>query len=256
MLMPTLKSPVVFVHGLLGFDYLKVGAWRLACYWSNLPEAVRAAGNRVLVAKTAPLGSVAERAGQLKAFLDEHCPDEPVHLLAHSMGGLDSRYLIGKLGMAERVLSLTTVATPHRGTPFADWGLRRLFPVVSSFFDCFGIPTAALRDLTVERCARFNEAVPDSPGVRYFSVAGEFEASWLTAPAWKLSWEVIRREQGANDGLVPVASASWGERVDVWRGDHLSLVNYPDPFGKAAGRWRDRTPAYAQLLDQLADSRA
>src|SRR5262245_38584180 len=138
MTMTALHHPVVFAHGLLGFDYLRLGPWRLACYWSNLPEAVRAAGNRVHVAKVAPVGRVAERAGQLKTFLDEHCPNEQVHIISHSMGGLDSRYLISKLGMASRVLSLTTIATPHRGTPFADWGLRRLMPVFGAFFDVFG----------------------------------------------------------------------------------------------------------------------
>src|SRR5262249_5187529 len=38
-----------------------------------------------------------------------------VHVFAHSMGGLDARYMISRLGMAKRVLSLTTIATPHRG---------------------------------------------------------------------------------------------------------------------------------------------
>ena len=42
------------------------------------------------------------------------------------MGGLDARYLISRLGMADRVLSLTTLGTPHRGTSFADWGVSRL----------------------------------------------------------------------------------------------------------------------------------
>jgi triacylglycerol lipase len=248
--MPTLRSPVVFVHGLLGFDYLRLGRWRLACYWSRLPETVREAGNRVHVAKVAPIGTVAERARQLKAFLDENCPGEPVHLIAHSMGGLDSRYMISRLGMASRVLSLTTVATPHRGTAFADWGLRRLMPVFGPFFDLFG-SRQAIEDLSTAACRRFNDTVPDAPGVRYFSVAGDFVSTWKT-PAWQLSWNVINQEQGRNDGLVPVSSASYGEAVDVWSGDHVSLVNFPDPVARAIGRWRDRTPAYAALLSRLA----
>jgi triacylglycerol lipase len=252
MVMPVLRNPIVFVHGLLGFDYLRVGRWRLACYWSNLPRDVRAAGNRVYVARVAPLGSVAERARQLKAFLDEHCPKESVHLLAHSMGGLDCRYLISRLGMASRVLSLTTVATPHHGTPFADWGLRRLVPVFRPFLNFFRIPLDAIRDLTTTSCQRFNDETPDAPGVHYFSVAGAFEASWLT-PTWKLSWDVIRKEQGDNDGLVPLASARHGEDCSVWQGNHVSLVNFPDPLGRFFGRWQDRTPAYAALLRRLAE---
>lgn len=251
MTMPTLRHPVVFAHGLLGFDYLRLGPWRLACYWSKLPEVVREAGNRIHVAKVAPVGSVAERAGQLKAFLDEHCPNEPVHIISHSMGGLDSRYMISKLGMASRVLSLTTIATPHRGTPFADWGLRRLVPVFSAFFDIFGISKRAVEDLSVAACRRFNDEVHDAPGVRYFSVAGQFESSWRT-PAWQMSWHVINREQGANDGLVPVTSARYGEEFSLWEGDHVSLVNFPDPLAKLTGRWPDRTPGFAGLLERIA----
>src|SRR5437870_4436308 len=223
MSMPLLSRPIVFVHGLCGFDYLRLGRWRLACYWSKLPDAVRAPGNRVHVARVAPLGSVAERARQLKGFLDEHCPDGPVHLVAHSMGGLDSRYMISRLGMQSRVLSLTTIATPHRGTPFADWGLRRLLPVFGAFLDMFGISRQAFEDLTVASCRRFNDEVLDAPDVRYFSVAGRFESSWLT-PAWQMSYHVIRNEAGDNDGLVPVSSAAYRPDTDHWQGDHISLV--------------------------------
>lgn len=42
------------------------------------------------------------------------------HIIAHSMGGLDSRYLITHLGGSHRIASLTTIATPHFGSPIAD----------------------------------------------------------------------------------------------------------------------------------------
>jgi triacylglycerol lipase len=250
MKIPVLRCPVVFVHGLLGFDYLRLGRWRLACYWSSLPDRVRAAGNRVHIARVAPLGSVRERAGQLKAYLDEHCPREPVHLFAHSMGGLDSRYMISRLGMASRVLSLTTLGTPHRGTPFADWGLRRVLPVFRAFFDMFGLTPRAIQDLSTAACRRFNDEVPDAPGVRYYSVAGQFESSWRT-PTWLLSWNIIQKEQGHNDGLVPVSSAVYGEDCSLWQGHHISLVNFPAPLSRVTGRSLDRTPAYAGLLARL-----
>src|SRR5690606_21994510 len=46
-----------------------------------------------------------------------------VNLFAHSMGGLDSRFLISSLGYGDRVASLTTLSTPHRGTAVADMAL-------------------------------------------------------------------------------------------------------------------------------------
>src|SRR5207247_792188 len=99
--------------------------------------------------------------------------NEPVHLIGHSLGGLDSRYLISCLGMAPRVLTLTTVGTPHRGSPFADWGVRRFAPLLRPVLDYFRVPCEAVFDLTVANSRRFNAAVPDVPGVRYFSVAGQ-----------------------------------------------------------------------------------
>ena len=51
-------------------------------------------------------------------------PDGAVHIIAHSMGGLDSRTLIARnlhgLSDPGRIASLTTVSTPHRGSPVAD----------------------------------------------------------------------------------------------------------------------------------------
>jgi triacylglycerol lipase len=67
-----------------------------------------------------------------------------------------------------------------------------------------------------------------------------------------MSWHVIKQEQGDNDGLVPVTSASYGEEADLWEGDHVSLVNFPDPFARATRRWPDRTAAYGGLLRRLA----
>lgn len=77
-------------------------------------------------------------------------PDDPVHLIGHSSGGLDARLLITphvKLCEAERaeaiaarVRSVVTVATPHRGTPSAELfasasgkRLLRLFSVSTAY---------------------------------------------------------------------------------------------------------------------------
>lgn len=46
--------------------------------------------------------------------------EEKVNIIAHSKGGLDSRYLISGLHMAPYVASLTTICTPHRGSMLAD----------------------------------------------------------------------------------------------------------------------------------------
>src|SRR4051812_11475598 len=107
MSIPRLSHPIILVHGVMGYGRLQVGGSTMMSYWTNIPEAIAGAGNRVLVPRLPASEGVATRAAELQAFLDREAPGERVHLIAHSMGGLDSRYLISRLGMANRVLSLT-----------------------------------------------------------------------------------------------------------------------------------------------------
>ena len=253
MAVAVLKAPIVLVHGLFGFDRVQMGAWTLAHYFRGIPEMLRAAGNRVLVARLSPTAGAAERAAQLKTLLEAQSSHEPVHLFGHSMGGLDCRYMISRLGMASRVLSLTTLGTPHRGSAFADWGVRSFARLVCPVFEFFGVSHQAFKDLTTARCKVFNAETPDAPGVRYFSVAGRFYTDWL-APEWHLPAGIVERVEGPNDGIVSVQSARYGEACDVWEGDHMNLVNWAHPLGPAFRHAPDRTADYAALVGRLADA--
>jgi triacylglycerol lipase len=249
---PRLRSPVVLVHGLLGFDQLRPAGLPLKSYFPGIPERLRAAGNRVLVPRVCPTGGVARRAADLKAFLDREAPNEPVHLIGHSMGGLDSRYLIARLGGAGRVLSLTTVGTPHRGTPFADWGVSRFEGLLGPVLRWLGVPLQAFHDLTTAGCAAFNRDVPDAPSVRYFSVAGRCSGPWLGL-GWQLPYHIVNRAEGPNDGVVSMTSAKYGEGCEVWDGDHLNLVNWPNLGACVRGLWQDRGGHYGGLVRRLRD---
>ena len=253
MKIATLLAPIVLVHGLLGFDRVAMGGWVVTNYFRGIPDALRAAGNRVLLARLSPMGGITDRAAQLKEQIEKEYPGEPVHLLSHSMGGLDSRHMITRLGMANRVLSLTTLGTPHRGTAFASWGIRRLAPILQPLFEYVGLPHQAFHDLTVERCKEFNDATPDAPNVRYFSVAGKIDRDWLNAH-WQVPSGILEKLEGANDGIVSVASARYGEDFEVWDGDHLSLINWPHVVQAMSGATGDRLDRYAALVGRLADA--
>jgi triacylglycerol lipase len=250
--LPTLRDPIVLVHGLCGFDRLS-GLRRRRDYFPGIREYLQRAGNRVYAPRVSPTAGVARRAADLKRFIDRAAPGGRVHLIGHSMGGLDARYLTSRLGMDGRVLSVTTVGTPHRGTAFADWGWRRLSVLTVPFLRLLGITYQAFIDLRTDTCRRFNEDTPDVPGVRYFSVAGACERPWL-GPEWRLPAAIVNRAEGPNDGVVSVASARWGEHAEVWDGDHLNLVNWPNRRAKRRGVWADRCPWYGRLLGRLADA--
>jgi triacylglycerol lipase len=59
----------------------------------------------------------------MDAFLKETLPKGTgVNFVAHSMGGLDCRHLISSIKPKDYTpLSLTSIATPHHGSPFMDW---------------------------------------------------------------------------------------------------------------------------------------
>ena len=252
MTIPQLRSPILLLHGIFGFDQLRMGGLTLTDYFFGIPAALRRAGNHVMVPALSPTGGIADRAGQLRAYLDRHMPAEPVHIFAHSMGGLDARYLISRLGMSRRVLTLTTLGTPHRGSPFADWGVSRFERLLKPIFRLLRVPTQGFYDLTVKYCRRFNQEVPDAPGVRYFSVAARYDGYYLT-PEWTLPFQIVSQAEGPNDGVVSLASAGYGEIQDEWEGDHLSLVNWFSPILRVSGYGRDQSPRYGALVGRLAD---
>jgi triacylglycerol lipase len=90
------------------------------------------------------------------------------------MGGIDCRYLTTHLQSPEfSVLSVTTIASPHRGSTFADHFLATLgkerLPSLLSFLDLLpngGGDGKAFEFLTVGSMAQFNEETPDVPGVK------------------------------------------------------------------------------------------
>ncbi len=71
------------------------------------------------------------------------------------------------------------------------------------------------------------EDVPDVEGIDYFSVAGLYQPGLLTIGLLKPSHDFILHRAGANDGLVPVASATFGEFLGTWNANHFRLINWP-----------------------------
>jgi triacylglycerol lipase len=243
-------SPLVLVHGLFGFDSLRVGGWEAVAYFRGIVEHLREKGYRVLAPQLGPIAGVPDRAAQLARFIRDAFPKDKVHLIAHSMGGLDCRYAISKLGLDAHVHSLTTIGTPHLGSAFADWGIHRLERYVKPVLQFLQIPHDAFYDLTTQRCRAFNDQAPDAPGVDYFAIAGRNHGAWL-GPEWWLSYGIVWAAEGANDGVVSIRSACHHYDAQVWDGDHLSLVNWPNPRAIGQGVWRARYEQYASLAAKL-----
>lgn len=227
------KHPVVLAHGLLGFDELRLaGAYLPGIqYWRGIREAMIARGITVINATVAPSGSIEERAEDLEASIRAKAAGEKVNIIAHSMGGLDSRYLVSRIKpTAFEVASLTTVSSPHHGSSFADFVFREIgdkrLAKLYKLAEKLNLETGAFRQLTQEYARNdFNPKTPDIEDVRYFSYGAQFDPSLLSA--FRFSHGHIIQEEGPNDGLVSVQSAMWGQYKGTLVGvSHLDLINW------------------------------
>ncbi len=214
------KYPVLMVHGVFFRDL------RLFNYWGRIPEELEKNGAKIFYGSQQSADSVEGCAGELKAKIDEivakeHC--EKVNIIAHSKGGLDSRYAISLLGAGDKVASLTTVNTPHRGCQFADYlmskapdGLKEQLAskynaALKKLGDTNPDFIAAVTDLTATSCAEFNRKCPDVPGVYYQSVGSRSVSASGGRFPLNLSYHLVKYFDGPNDGLVSVDAMKWGD---------------------------------------------
>src|SRR4051794_11106198 len=131
--------PVVLVHGLFGFDRIGVPGARFD-YFRGIAKHLGGLGCVAHAVRLPPAGSVPGRAKERCAAIAA-LPHARVDVIAHSLGGLDARYALSKLGLDKRVRSLVTIGTPHRGSPIADLGaIDRARRIVKAL----GIPLDAL----------------------------------------------------------------------------------------------------------------
>jgi triacylglycerol lipase len=232
------RYPVVLAHGILGFDEIRIGRSRHG-YFRGVSQRLEQEGCVVHTCRVAKTASIADRAAELAAFVRE-IPAKRVNLVAHSMGGLDARYALSKLGLSEKVASLVTVGTPHHGTPLADVGTQgRVFAALGKL----GVRVDAFHDLTTHRMDEFNAAVPDARGILYASVVGAPPGRRDVTPLLVPTWVWLDREAGANDGMVPAASQRWGEVAWQIRADHLAQIGWSRRF--------DAPELYAEIAREL-----
>ena len=217
----TSDPAVVFVHDFMGFDEIRLPCIQVtyfrgvknslididvSCYFPQLPGG----------------SAIAERAEVLAAFLDT-IAEQKIILIAFSMGGLDSRYVISRLDPAHRIYRLVTISTPHHGSAMAEWILKapRTLNVLARWLGRSG-----LEDLGRDACDRFNTAIPNRSDVEYSSYAASRPTSEI--PLLFRHWaRIITTEEGSdNDSQVSVDSAKWGEFKGTLTADHLELLGW------------------------------
>lgn len=221
------KHPIVLLHGAAGFVRLPgIGVE----YFRGVQSLMRDEGNTVLAWKVPNFGITVEgRARALLRHLRGEQTQGPYNLVAHSMGGLDARHLISRLGGADLVASLTTIGTPHHGTSVAE--IRNsvlrgtgVLPLAERHGHRFA---DEMQTFTLDWSRRFNEETPDAPGIRYRAWAGEV-AAWRACPLFQPLMPLIRRREGPSDGLISVKSARWCDAhfAGIIEADHFAQLGW------------------------------
>ena len=167
--------------------------------------------------------------------------------------------------MSPYVASLTTMNTPHRGCRFVNYACRLpegFYRFVAGCFDRtlskFGDKNpdfyTATHQFSTEASARFNEETPDMPGVYYQSYTSKmrnpFSHLLLSIP-----YCMIRPLEGANDGLVSVESAKWGEFRGVFSNRRLRGISHGDIIDLTRQDYRsfDVLETYVRIVAELKE---
>lgn len=288
--MPDTKRPIILAHGIARFDFLVHHLTRNAAlfnfdslfppdglhYFKGVARHLREHGFDVHHSAVSFAAGLEQRSldlrREVRRVLDSRSADK-VHIIAHSMGGLDARHMIVRHEMADHVASLTTIGTPHLGTTLADVrmdeGGAELIEFLRQVIDLRGF-----QDLTAAACRRFNQEAQNAEAknaVAYQTYASAEDLPMIFAPLQR-AWRVINEREGPNDGLVSLASQAWQPRLTASDGtektitqrrfpvaaDHLNEVGWwdlnqlHDPDWRT-NLWRAAHDYEAQIKDVYLD---
>ncbi|HQU82372.1 MAG TPA: alpha/beta hydrolase [Pyrinomonadaceae bacterium] len=199
-------KPVVLVHGLWSNwkafetwqNILTTSHsydWKAFAVGENPSKGVMNTGGAFM--STDPTKSIAENARELEKYIKYAQEDRNawhVDLVAHSLGGLISRYYISQImpentpDMRPKVSHLVMLGTPNQGSPCAD--------VMQVAFEMVGKNVEAVRQLQQEYVANFNRVNTQRKGVKFSVLAGNPLPTMCNSVVW-------------NDGVVSVPSAKW-----------------------------------------------
>ena len=176
------------------------------------------------------------------------------------------------LGMGEKIASITTIGTPHRGSKTID----RLLKAPGSLFNIASLAVnnwigligdtrpdfySVCRDFSTEYAENFNEKNPDVPGIFYQSFAGVMKTP-LSDINLSTANVIVKKIEGDNDGLVSVESARWGESFTLLTGrTNRGVSHYDEIDFRRAPLSRNRSEAgvgdicdvYQKIVTDLAE---
>ena len=206
------RYPILLVHGIIFKES------KLFKSFGKIGKRLKSQGYCVYVSTQDGFGTIENNAVQLKEQIKKILNKEgaeKINLIAHSKGGLDCKYLIKQLDMEDKVASLTTLCTPHKGSPVATKIMKMpkfLLKFVAFWVNVWYRIFGDKKPNSYEVCRqlqrhKIEELVPFSKSVYCQSFSTTMNK---TKDDFVMSIPLIFSrycEKGETDGLVPVSSA-------------------------------------------------
>ena len=214
------KYPVLLVHG-TGFRD------RAFCnYWGGIPDLLEKHGASIFYSKHDAWANIEDAASQIAdtlktVLIEAEC--EKVNIIAHSKGGIDVRYAISKLGLEDKIASVTMFSI------FGEWLFKFLAVFVNLWFKILGDKKPDFFRATKQFCSSymesFNKEITDSPSILYQSFAGKMKNPFSDIFMCFMNF-VMKFCDGENDGLVSVESAKWANFRGVIEGQKFLGISH------------------------------
>lgn len=250
------QYPIVFVHGMFGFNRLGSAAFGLDYWYQVLPDLARHKA-AVFASQISPLESIEVRGEQLLDQVETvtAITGKPkVNLIGHSHGGPTARYIAGV--RPDLVASVSSVAGTNGGSPVAD--LVQNTPVLSgvlatvmdavmtpviNFAQQASLPSdfkASIYSMAKQGVSEFNAKFPlgmpaaacadgtkQAQGISFYSWTGIANTTNLLDPDTIFTaMGPIAFSGQPNDGLVSKCSSRFGQTIrDDYQWNHFDEVN-------------------------------
>jgi len=201
---------------------------------------LREKGLPVFFGNTDSWGSCESNAKILKENIEKILSEtkaEKVNIIAHSKGGIDSRFMIWKYNLGGKIASLTTISTPHHGSELADLLFQKDIihtKIARKALDIFGKLYGDVNpdmynvnyQLTTGRMKEFNENIIMDKNVYCQSLYTTMKNSFDDL-MFSYSHKYLKKTIGENDGMVCEYSAEWiNTRKMAYGVSHAEILDY------------------------------
>lgn len=229
-------STIILAHGIFGFGELIPG-FTVINYFNGVKTHLELQGHDVIAPAVSLIGSIETRAKEL-ADIVLHDPkvNTAMHIIAHSMGGLDARQALAtNTDFRGRIATLVTIGTPHMGSKVANVVVKAAGPLLSTIpgflKSTLHDNAGAIGELTTDFCAGFNKRTKDieaNSNIRFIEVAGDKSQTSSGFELFKAAAMIGGIDNEVNDGVVAKSSAlrEGHEHLADWPVDHVGEIGW------------------------------